>query len=123
MHDSDVCGAAQVRKSYEERRRKRHVKGQGRSWKLKRMAMDSDDTMQLKKGQQAQADKRQQDLERFMQVCAFSSFLLVTPLLSSVLPSLPHPNFLESRFWAVCDYCSIESAALGCLQWSCHLHF
>lgn len=68
---SGDCGAAQVRKSYEERRRKRHVKGQGRSWKLKRMAMDSDDTMQLKKGQQAQADKRQQDLERFMQVCVF----------------------------------------------------
>jgi len=44
------------------------VKGQGRSWKLKRMAMDSEDTMQLKKGQQAQADRRQQDLERFMQV-------------------------------------------------------
>jgi len=57
-----------VRKSYEERRRKRHVKGQGRSWKLKRMAMDTEDTMQLKKGQQAQADRRQQDLERFMQV-------------------------------------------------------
>jgi len=44
------------------------VKGQGRSWKLKRMAMDTEDTMQLKKGQQAQADRRQQDLERFMQV-------------------------------------------------------
>lgn len=56
-----------VRKSYEERRRKRQGKGQGRSWKLKRMAIDSDDTMVLKKGQQAQADKRQQDLERFMQ--------------------------------------------------------
>lgn len=69
----DACGSAQVRKSYEERRRKRHVKGQGRSWKLKRMAMDSDDTMQLKKGQQAQADKRQQDLERFMQVCVSST--------------------------------------------------
>lgn len=59
------------------------MKGQGRSWKLKRMAMDSDDTMQLKKGQQAQADKRQQDLERFMQVFVSSSFLLLTPLLSS----------------------------------------
>ena len=57
-----------MRKSYEERRRKRHVKGQGRSWKLKRMTMDTDDAMQLKKGQQAQADRRQQDLERFMQV-------------------------------------------------------
>ena len=44
------------------------MKGQGRSWKLKRMAMDTEDTMQLKKGQQAQADRRQQDLERFMQV-------------------------------------------------------
>ena len=33
------------------------------------MAMDTEDTMQLKKGQQAQADRRQQDLERFMQVC------------------------------------------------------
>ena len=63
-----MCGDGQVRKSYEERRRKRHVKGQGRSWKLKRMAMDTDDTMVLKKGQQNQADKRQQDLERFMQV-------------------------------------------------------
>ena len=81
LFDSHVCGAAQVRKSYEERRRKRHVKGQGRSWKLKRMAMDSDDAMQLKKGQQAQADKRQQDLERFMQVCGFSiiSYLLPFP--------------------------------------------
>lgn len=57
-----------MRKSYEERRRKRHVKGQGRSWKLKRMAMDTEDTLQLKKGQQAQADRRQHDLERFMQV-------------------------------------------------------
>lgn len=45
------------------------MKGEGRSWKLKRMAMDSDDAMVLKKGQQAQADRRQQDLERFMQVC------------------------------------------------------
>lgn len=44
------------------------MKGQGRSWKLKRMTIDSDDAMQLKKGQQAQADRRQQDLERFMQV-------------------------------------------------------
>lgn len=44
------------------------MKGQGRSWKLKRMTMDSDDAMQLKKGQQAQADRRHQDLERFMQV-------------------------------------------------------
>ena len=58
----------QVRKSYEEKRRRRTGQGQGRAWKLKRMAMDIDDGMQLKKGQQLQADKRQQDLERFMQV-------------------------------------------------------
>lgn len=58
----------QVRKSYEEKRRRRTGQGQGRAWKLKRMAMDTDDGMQLKKGQQLQADKRQQDLERFMQV-------------------------------------------------------
>ena len=74
---TDVTGCWQVRKSYEERRRKRHVKGQGRSWKLKRMAMDSDDAMVLKKGQQAQADKRQQDLERFMQVTLSLPFWLV----------------------------------------------
>ena len=57
----------QVRKSYEEKRRKRTKPGQGRAWKLKRLAMDVDDDMVLKKGQQAQADKRHQDLERFMQ--------------------------------------------------------
>lgn len=58
----------QVRKSYEEKRRKRTGQGQGRAWKLKRMNIDVDDGMVLKKGQQQQADKRQQDLERFMQV-------------------------------------------------------
>ena len=72
---AEALGVVQVRKSYEERRRRRHVKGQGRSWKLKRMNMDSDDTMQLKKGQQAQADKRQQDLERFMQVAPFHNYM------------------------------------------------
>lgn len=58
----------QVRKSFEEKRRKRTGQGQGRAWKLKRMNMDVDDGMVLKKGQQQQADRRQQDLERFMQV-------------------------------------------------------
>ena len=81
-----VLSNAQVRKSYEERRRKRHVKGQGRSWKLKRMAMDTDDAMQLKKGQQAQADRRQQDLERFMQVtpCLHPPRRYATPLMCAV---------------------------------------
>ena len=109
--DAAACDIdAQVRKSYEERRRKRHVKGQGRSWKLKRMAMDSDDTMQLKKGQQAQADKRQQDLERFMQV--FSCLLHFVPLLLSshlfFWPSLA--KFLRFRVWSVCSYCSSASS-------------
>lgn len=63
-----MCACQQVRKSYEERRKKRSGQGQGRAWKLKRMAMDIDDGMVLKKGQQLQAEKRQQDLERFMQV-------------------------------------------------------
>ena len=136
---SDACGDAQVRKSYEERRRKRHVKGQGRSWKLKRMAMDSDDTMQLKKGQQAQADKRQQDLERFMQVCVFSMFsylLLVTPLLLSArlfFPRLISEMSCSQIFWqhvstalvlpvyTSCGLRGRQCAVLECLHFESYL--
>ena len=84
-----------MRKSYEERRRKRQGKGQGRSWKLKRMAIDSDDTMVLKKGQQAQADKRQQDLERFMQVCCHMSSPWV--VLSTSVPCVLVPCVLHVK--------------------------
>ena len=58
------------------------------------MAIDSDDTMVLKKGQQAQADKRQQDLEKFMQVCLHMSspyIVLSTSVPCVLIPCVPMP--------------------------------
>lgn len=60
----------QVRKSYEEKRRRRKVRGEQRAWKLKRMAMElEEEPGTTGRGRDARnAPRHEQDLERFMQV-------------------------------------------------------
>ena len=64
----------QVRKSYEEKRRRRRARGQQRAWKLKRMAMElgEEGTPSTSgRGRDAQRGgpgRQDQDMERFMQV-------------------------------------------------------
>jgi nonsense-mediated mRNA decay protein 3 len=67
---------AQVRKSYEEKRRRRKARGQKRPWRLKRMAMELEDDSTTSAGGPRGREHRggtggsrhEQDMERFMQV-------------------------------------------------------
>ena len=67
---------AQVRKSYEEKRRRRKARGQKRPWRLKRMAMELEDDSApgagISRGREqrggAGGSRHDQDMERFMQV-------------------------------------------------------
>ena len=67
---------AQVRKSYEEKRRRRKARGQKRPWRLKRMAMELEDDNAPGAGGSRGREQRgaaggsrhDQDMERFMQV-------------------------------------------------------
>ena len=67
---------AQVRKSYEEKRRRRKARGQKRPWRLKRMAMELEDDSAPGAGGSRGREQRggaggsrhDQDMERFMQV-------------------------------------------------------
>ena len=62
----------QVRKSYEEKRRRRREKGQQRSWKLKSMKAEAAEEPVVKgrgrHGNAAGAQREQMDRERFMEV-------------------------------------------------------
>lgn len=62
----------QVRKSYEERRRKRREKGHQRAWKLKSMKAEMAEEPVVKgrgrHGQASGASREEQDRERFMEV-------------------------------------------------------
>ena len=65
----------QVRKSYEEKRKRRRARGQKRPWRLKRMAMELDDEASGAPGRGREqrggpgGTRREQDMERFMQAC------------------------------------------------------
>ena len=67
------CMAGQVRKSYEEKRRRRRARGHQRAWKLQRMAVDAADEPAAASGRgrqaaRADAPRGEADLERFMEV-------------------------------------------------------
>lgn len=60
---------AQVRKSYEEKRRRRKARGERRPWKLKRMAIDASELVGARgKGERSEAVRAEADMEQFMQV-------------------------------------------------------
>ena len=74
----NACGArlnawlGQVRKSYEEKRRRRRARGHQRAWKLQRMAVDAADEPAAASGRgrqaaRADAPRGEADLERFME--------------------------------------------------------
>lgn len=66
-----------MRKSYEEKRRRRKARGQKRPWRLKRMAMEAEDDAPSapsgRGGREQRAGgggtRHEQDMERFMQAC------------------------------------------------------
>jgi len=63
----------QVRKSYEEKRRRRRARGHRRAWKLQRMAVDAAEEPAAASGRgragaRAEAPRGEADLERFMEV-------------------------------------------------------
>lgn len=60
--------AVQVRKSYEEKRRRRKVRGERRPWKLQRMAVDQGELVMKGKAERAEALRAEADLEQFMEV-------------------------------------------------------
>ena len=67
------CMARQVRKSYEEKRRRRRARGHQRAWKLQRMAVDAADEPAAASGRsrqaaRADAPRGEADMERFMEV-------------------------------------------------------
>jgi len=75
---------AQVRKSYEEKRNRRKARGQKRPWRLKRMTMElEDDNAPSGPGRGREqrgapgGTRREQDMERFMQVIALSLHALL----------------------------------------------
>ncbi len=89
---SDMRAAgAQVRKSYEEKRRRRKARGEQRAWKLKRMAMEAEEEPGTTgRGRDARAAPRhEQDLERFMQVGIIMLLLPCFFLWMCCFPGLP----------------------------------
>lgn len=86
----------QVRKSYEEKRRRRKARGEQRPWKLKRMAMEvEEEPGTTGRGRDARtAPRHEQDLERFMQVRT---------------PSLPPP------------FCLAAGVVHAALSWDAHV--
>ena len=59
----------QVRKSHQERRKRRKARGSQRAWKLKRMAVDAPEVQAQQAGRAKRVeDPRQGDMERFMEV-------------------------------------------------------
>jgi hypothetical protein len=67
----------QVRKSYEEKRRRRRARGHQRAWKLQRMAVDAAEEPAAASGRgragaRAEAPRGEADLERFMEVRGLS---------------------------------------------------
>lgn len=66
--DGHLPDVVLVRKSYEDKRRRRRARGQQRPWKLKRMAVDAgEEEVVTRGGKGGQADQEQRDLERFME--------------------------------------------------------
>ena len=80
----------QVRKSYEEKRRRRRARGHQRPWRLKRMAMEAGEEAAPSvsgRGRDSRAGgapRHEQDMERFMQV-----LLPDAPCASSCHPGQP----------------------------------
>ena len=77
-----------MRKSYEEKRSRRRARGQQRPWRLKRMAMETEDESTPSapgRGREQRGGsggtRHEQDMERFMQA---------NPLLHNRVLSLPH---------------------------------
>ena len=79
---ASMCG--QVRKSYEEKRKRRRARGQKRPWRLKRMAMELEDEAGGAPGRGREqrggprGTRREQDMERFMQACLLPHDLYIT---------------------------------------------
>lgn len=75
VHASNARLLCQVRKSYEEKRRRRRLRGRQRPWQLKRMAAGSSDEPESRgKGRHAggcTAAREEADKERFMEVIAW----------------------------------------------------
>ena len=57
-----------MRKSHQERRKRRKARGAQRAWQLKRMNMDTQELIAPTRGSKRVADPRQGDMERFMEV-------------------------------------------------------
>ena len=79
-----ACMREQVRKSYEEKRKRRRARGQKRPWRLKRMAMELEDEAGGAPGRGREqrggpgGTRREQDMERFMQACLLPHDLFIT---------------------------------------------
>ncbi len=63
-----MLALVQVRKSYEEKRRRRRARGERRPWKLKRMAVDASELVVRGKGERSETARAEADMEQFMQV-------------------------------------------------------
>ena len=78
MQGYDLPDVVLVRKSYEEKRRRRRAKGQQRPWRLKRMAVDAGGEAEAaaaagpgprsNRAAAAGLEQEQQDMERFLEV-------------------------------------------------------
>lgn len=66
----------QVRKSYEEKRKRRRERGERRPWKLQRMAVDQGDVVMKSKAERAEALRAEADLEHFMEVRPFPALFM-----------------------------------------------
>ena len=79
-----ACTCEQVRKSYEEKRKRRRARGQKRPWRLKRMAMELEDEAGGAPGRGREqrggpgGTRREQDMERFMQACLLPQGIYIT---------------------------------------------
>eukprot|EP00884_Botryococcus_braunii_P021788 jgi/Botrbrau1/8293/Bobra.0251s0021.1 len=62
-----IPDAILVKKSYEEKRRRRKARGERRPWKLKRMAVDQGDVVMKGKAERIEAQRAEADLEQFME--------------------------------------------------------
>ena len=65
-----VPSLRQVKKSYQDKRVRRHAKGEARSWKLQRLAMQEGGGAEKASAQRARqaADRDTADMEHFLQV-------------------------------------------------------
>ena len=96
--------ARQVRKSYEERRRRRRARGHQRAWKLQRMAVDAAEEPAAASGRgrqaaRADAPRGEADLERFMEVRALHRREVPSALGAVIAQLRARPQWLAWSPW------------------------